>query len=324
MVDALARSDLASVELQERFDISSNLLAHHLDVLERAGLIVRSRSSGDGRRRYVHLLDGRVRRDRVAKCIRTPVLSSSCAPRTRRAVSSRPHCGHQLTRHNGRVGGNPSRLDNRTGCAHRREAGRVGSRRCAARDRCRRCGACPHASITVCDQAHEELEPGPDWLHWSIVDPVPLRSKSAFDATVVELRRPDRRASPRGCEWRRERRSRPPSRDWNGMAGRRSHPSARGRGARHRLVDRRGRRVGNHGESPLARRHRHPIARERRGNRRCPHRTDLDLQRGLRRALQSCGHVGRPRVRHDDEHRRQGSTSRRRSWGRAWARCSPT
>ena len=47
----------------------------------------------------------------------------------------------------------------------------------------------PARVITVCDQAHEELEPGRDWLHWSIVDPVPLRSKSAFNATVEELRR---------------------------------------------------------------------------------------------------------------------------------------
>jgi protein-tyrosine-phosphatase len=26
--------------------------------------------------------------------------------------------------------------------------------------------------ITVCDRAHEELAPGPDWWHWSTPDPV--------------------------------------------------------------------------------------------------------------------------------------------------------
>src|SRR5215217_8190018 len=55
IVDALSSSDCSPQELQHRFDIPSNLLAHHLDVLEGAGLIERSRSSGDGRRRYVHL-----------------------------------------------------------------------------------------------------------------------------------------------------------------------------------------------------------------------------------------------------------------------------
>ncbi len=41
----------------------------------------------------------------------------------------------------------------------------------------------------MCDRAHEELDPAPDWLHWSIPDPVPAGTRAAFDATVVELRR---------------------------------------------------------------------------------------------------------------------------------------
>ena len=56
IVDELAVSDRAPVELRRLVGIESNLLAHHLDVLEAVGLIGRSRSSGDGRRRYVHLL----------------------------------------------------------------------------------------------------------------------------------------------------------------------------------------------------------------------------------------------------------------------------
>src|SRR5512141_1401680 len=56
IVDELAVSDRAPMELRERVGIESNLLAHHLDVLEGVGLINRSRSSGDGRRRYVHLV----------------------------------------------------------------------------------------------------------------------------------------------------------------------------------------------------------------------------------------------------------------------------
>ena len=42
--------------------------------------------------------------------------------------------------------------------------------------------------VTVCDSAHEELDPGPSWLHWSIDDPVANASKAAFDRTVAELR----------------------------------------------------------------------------------------------------------------------------------------
>jgi protein-tyrosine-phosphatase len=42
--------------------------------------------------------------------------------------------------------------------------------------------------VTVCDQAHEELDPDDSWLHWSVPDPVPAGTKDAFDATLVELR----------------------------------------------------------------------------------------------------------------------------------------
>jgi protein-tyrosine-phosphatase len=43
--------------------------------------------------------------------------------------------------------------------------------------------------ITVCDRAHEELQPGDQWLHWSVADPVPARSAAAFDAARDDLHR---------------------------------------------------------------------------------------------------------------------------------------
>ena len=46
----------------------------------------------------------------------------------------------------------------------------------------------PDLVVTVCDQAHEELDPAAHWLHWSVPDPVPVGTKAAFDATVTELR----------------------------------------------------------------------------------------------------------------------------------------
>jgi protein-tyrosine-phosphatase len=49
-------------------------------------------------------------------------------------------------------------------------------------------GRLPDLVVTVCDQAHEELEPDESWLHWSIPDPVADGSRAAFDATVAELR----------------------------------------------------------------------------------------------------------------------------------------
>ena len=47
----------------------------------------------------------------------------------------------------------------------------------------------PALTITVCDRAHEEFDPDPEGVHWSIPEPVPHAIRAAFDATVLELRR---------------------------------------------------------------------------------------------------------------------------------------
>ncbi|NTV39548.1 MAG: helix-turn-helix domain-containing protein [Demequinaceae bacterium] len=55
IVDALALSDLSPGELGELLGQRSSLLAHHLGVLEVAGVLRRRRSDGDGRRSYLTL-----------------------------------------------------------------------------------------------------------------------------------------------------------------------------------------------------------------------------------------------------------------------------
>jgi protein-tyrosine-phosphatase len=55
IIDALWSSDHTPAQLQTRVGVQSNLLAFHLDVLERAGLIARHPSQGDRRRRYLTL-----------------------------------------------------------------------------------------------------------------------------------------------------------------------------------------------------------------------------------------------------------------------------
>jgi DNA-binding transcriptional ArsR family regulator len=56
IVDELAMSDRAPSELSASLAIGSNLLAHHLRVLEEAGVVERLASAGDARRRYVRLV----------------------------------------------------------------------------------------------------------------------------------------------------------------------------------------------------------------------------------------------------------------------------
>ena len=93
IVDELVRSDRSPSELRLRLGIESNLLAHHLDVLDDAGLIARNRSSGDGRRRYVHLRPRGRRRAADRRPPARPPRRCSSAPATPLARSWPPPCG---------------------------------------------------------------------------------------------------------------------------------------------------------------------------------------------------------------------------------------
>ena len=186
IVDELAMSDRAPVELRGLVGIESNLLAHHLDVLEGVGLINRSRSSGDGRRRYVHLLrdalDGLAPGRRLKPgralfvCTRNSARSQLAAALWRRlagapAESAGTHPADRV--HPGAIAaGRRAGLELKNSAP--RELGNV--------------TRLPAFVVTVCDQAHEELDAEAGWLHWSLPDPVPVGTKAAFDATVDELR----------------------------------------------------------------------------------------------------------------------------------------
>ena len=55
IADLLVCSDRSPGEIASLMGLASNLLAHHLGVLEAAGVVQRSASASDGRRKYVRL-----------------------------------------------------------------------------------------------------------------------------------------------------------------------------------------------------------------------------------------------------------------------------
>jgi len=186
IVDELSISDRAPVELRRLLDMESNLLAHHLDVLERVELIERSRSSGDGRRRYVHLLpstlDGLAPGRHVPAGAALFVCSANSARSQLAALLWREATGEPAAS----AGTHPAERVHPGALAAARRAGLDlgGATPCNLAD----IGTLPPLAITVCDQAHEELEPDDSWLHWSIPDPVTAGGKAAFDAALFELR----------------------------------------------------------------------------------------------------------------------------------------
>lgn len=184
IVDELVRSDRSPSELRLRVGIESSLLAHHLDVLADAGLVVRHRSSGDGRRRYVHL------RPEVASSLRV----GGAAPATEALfVCTRNSARSQLAaslwltitgRPASSAGTDPAATVHPGAVA---AAARAGLDLGDAVPRPLAADETHPLVVTVCDRAHEQTG-GDAWLHWSIPDPVPDGSPEAFDAVVDELR----------------------------------------------------------------------------------------------------------------------------------------
>jgi protein-tyrosine-phosphatase/DNA-binding HxlR family transcriptional regulator len=187
IVDELSGSDRSPVELRRRLDIESNLLAHHLDVLEGVGLIERSRSSGDGRRRYVHLRREALDRLGPLHPIEVgPALFVCTANSARSQLAAalwEESTGHVASS----AGTHPADSVNPGAVA---AAERVGvDIRGAVPRTLSDVEVVPRLVITVCDRAHEELATDDNWLHWSVPDPVPVGTDALFDATVAELQR---------------------------------------------------------------------------------------------------------------------------------------
>ena len=185
IVEDLATSDRAPTDLATRHGLPGNLLAHHLDVLERVGLIERHVSAGDRRRRYIRLRHAALH-DLVAVS----------RPRAGRALFI---CTHNSARSQLAAALWRARTGEPADSAGTHPASQVhpGAVAAAKRAGIDITGARPRSLepgdtradviVTVCDRAHEELDPAPQWLHWSIPDPVDVGRARAFDTALAEL-----------------------------------------------------------------------------------------------------------------------------------------
>lgn len=185
IVDDLALSDRSPTELARRIDLPSNLLAHHLDVLEAAGLIGRSRSTGDRRRRYVHLVPEALAELAVGRRLQAPRTVFVCTRNSARSQLAAALWTQRTGAPASSAGTDPADRVHPGAVA---AASRAGLDLRDARPRLLGGADVDELVVTVCDRAHEELQPGPGWLHWSLPDPVEDGSDGAFDATIDRLR----------------------------------------------------------------------------------------------------------------------------------------
>jgi len=184
IVDLLSVSDASASEVGASVGVASNLLAHHLRVLEGAGLISRQGSEGDRRRSYLRLVPGALD-DAGSRSVAAPRrLLFVCT-----ANSARSHLAAALWRQ-------ASAIPAASAGTHPAGAIHPGAIAVATRHSLplprRRPRAVPQVLadgdlvITVCDRAHEELGQ-PAALHWSVPDPVAPGTDAAFDAAYDEL-----------------------------------------------------------------------------------------------------------------------------------------
>lgn len=186
IVDTLGASDVSPSELALTLGMTSNLVAHHLNVLEGVGLITRARSEGDRRRSYVRLVAGALEAMTPGVARRASRVLFVCT-----ANSARSHLAAALWRRSSAVPATSAG----THPAERLHPGAIAT---ATRHHLPLPQSRPQRIddvlldgdlvITVCDLAHEELGRRAD-LHWSVPDPVRTGSDAAFDLALEELTR---------------------------------------------------------------------------------------------------------------------------------------
>jgi protein-tyrosine-phosphatase/DNA-binding HxlR family transcriptional regulator len=196
IVDALLLGEASPSELQQLLAMPSNLLAHHVRVLERVGVVTRHRSEADRRRTYLALAPDAfdaLRPVAVHDADRVVFVCTHNSARSQLAAA---------------LWNNTSLVPATSAGTHPAAAVHPGAVAAAQRHHVPLTPAPPRnvddvigtddgpgsLLITVCDAAHEELPhgaaavgSGAGRLHWSVPDPARTGEDVAFDRVVTDL-----------------------------------------------------------------------------------------------------------------------------------------
>jgi protein-tyrosine-phosphatase len=186
IVDALTLSDASPGEIARILGLATNLVAHHVKVLQDAGLLLRTRSEGDRRRTYLrleHAALASLTPPAVADVARVVFVCTHNSARSQLAAalwqqrtntpaaSAGTHPAPRVHPKAVRVARRHGLTINPTGTAHVRDV-------VTADD----------LVIAVCDNAHEDLtDTSRPRLHWSVPDPAPVDTDAAFEAAYTDI-----------------------------------------------------------------------------------------------------------------------------------------
>lgn len=185
IVDRLLLGDASPSEIGKLLGLPSNLLAHHVKLLEQVGVLERSRSEGDHRRNYLRLRPdaltglapvGSLRASRVVFVCTHNSARSQLATALWKRRSSVPaasagtepaQCVHPLA----------------VAAAHGHGLSLARARTAHISDVLRT----DDLVVAVCDNAHEQLDSHDNRLHWSVPDPSRVGTDDAFDRALRDL-----------------------------------------------------------------------------------------------------------------------------------------
>ncbi|MBB5835815.1 ArsR family transcriptional regulator [Kribbella italica] len=186
IVDALTVGDAAPGELGVLLEMPTNLVAHHLKVLQEAELVVRTRSEGDHRRTYVRLVPATlagIASPSLSDVPRVVFVCTHNSARSQLAAAIWSRCSRVPavsagTRPAERVHPRAAKIARRHGLET--DAWRTAQVNDVV--------SADDLVIAVCDIAYEGLpaEARPR-VHWSVPDPAPADTDAAFEAAYSEI-----------------------------------------------------------------------------------------------------------------------------------------
>jgi protein-tyrosine-phosphatase len=178
IVDRLLLSDASPGELAQLLGLPTNLMAHHVGVLEDAGLVVKTRSEGDRRRSYLRLLPDAFAVLLQPQPVRVSRVVFVCTRNSARSPLAAALLAERSAVETASAGTEPApRVHPRAVRVGRRHGLSLGRIRPGHVDQVVRPG---DLVVSVCDQAHERLGT-PTAMHWSVPDPARIDTDAAFE-----------------------------------------------------------------------------------------------------------------------------------------------
>jgi ArsR family transcriptional regulator, arsenate/arsenite/antimonite-responsive transcriptional repressor / arsenate reductase (thioredoxin) len=185
IVDRLLLGDVSPTEIQLLMSMPSNLVAHHVRVLEKADIVRRVRSEGDRRRTYLRINTDTLEAIVPAVARKTHRVVFVCTQNSARSQLAAAIWNRRSSVPAASAGTQPAPEIHPEALAVARR------RNLPMEPRTPRhlddVGTPDDLIIAVCDNAHEELPTDLSRIHWSIPDPVRSSLADAFERAFDEL-----------------------------------------------------------------------------------------------------------------------------------------